>query len=170
MKPAGGARIVHAALVAALAAGCGTRGLEANMTGTGGGDGGLRLDGSIFVPNRDVDMLFMIDNTVGVLALYNLLRNFPVFVNTLEAMPGGVPNLHIAVITSDLGAGDGSIASCDATGGDAGRFQYTARGTCVSTNLNAGATFISNIGGVPNYTGNLADVFTCIAAVGDSGC
>ena len=95
----------------------------------------------------------MIDNTAGVLVQDNLLRNFPVFVNALKAIPGGLPNLHIAVITSDLGAGDGSIASCDATGGDAGRFQYSARGTCFATGLAAGATYISNVGGVPNYTG-----------------
>jgi hypothetical protein len=171
MKRRAGVRITHAALVAALAAGCGSRALEANMTGMGGGDGGgVRIDGFTVAPTRNVDILFMMDNTAGVLVQDNVLRNFPVFVNALEAIPGGLPNLHIAVITSDLGAGDGSIASCDATGGDAGRFQYAARGTCTATNLNAGATFISNVGGVPNYTGNLADVFTCIADVGESGC
>ena len=156
-------------LLAVAAAGCGARGLEANMTGTGGSDGGVGLDGS-FVPTRNVDILFMIDNTAGVLVQDNLLRNFPAFISALEAIPGGLPNLHIAVITSDLGAGDGSIASCSATGGDAGRFQYTARGTCFATGLAAGATYISNVGGVPNYTGNLEDVFTCIADVGESGC
>jgi len=171
MKLAAGVRFAHAALVAALAAGCGSRSLDANTTGTGGRDGGvLQVDGFIVDPNRNIDILFMIDNTAGRLVQDNVLRNFPAFVNALEAFPGGLPNLHIAVITSDLGAGDGSIAGCSATGGDAGRFQYTARGTCTATNLDVGATFISNIGGLPNYRGNLADVFTCIAAVGESGC
>jgi len=171
MKIAAGVRIAHAALLAALAAGCGTRVLEANMTGTGGVDGGvLRVDGFIVDPNRNVDILFMIDNTAGRLVQDNLLRNFSTFASALGAFPGGLPNLHMAVITSDLGAGDGSIAGCSATGGDAGRFQYTARGTCTATNLDVGATFISNIGGSANYRGNLEDVFTCIAAVGESGC
>ena len=100
----------------------------------------------------------------------NLVRNFPVLMNTLQNLPGGMPNVHIAVISSDMGAGDGSVAGCDTTGGKNGIFQYTARGTCTSTGLDAGATFISDIGGVRNYTGNLADVFTCIAAIGESGC
>jgi len=169
MKRAQGVRAAYTMLLVVAAAGCGARVLEANMTGAGGSDGGVRLDGS-FVRTRDVDILFMIDNTAGVLVQDNLLRNFPVFMNALKAIPGGLPNLHIAVITSDLGAGDGSIASCDATGGDAGRFQYTARGTCFASGLATGATFISNVGGVPNYTGNLEDVFACIADVGESGC
>jgi len=171
------AALTLAGAALAASAGCGTRALTANTTGAGatGGSGVIGIDASpgtdgAFQPTRDVDILFMIDNTAGVLVQDNLLRNFPVFMNALKAIPGGLPNLHIAVITSDLGAGDGSIAGCSATGGDAGRFQYTARGTCTATNLDVGATFISNIGGLPNYRGNLADVFTCIAAVGESGC
>jgi hypothetical protein len=171
MKVAAGVRIAPTALLAALAAACGTRALEANMTGTGGGDAGVRLDGSAFVPNRDVDILFMVDNSSSVrLVQDNLNRNFPLFTMPLRALPGGLPNLHLAVITSDMGAGDGSVASCTSTGGDAGRFQYAPRGSCVDTGLDAGATFISNVAGLPNYRGNLEDVFTCIAAVGEQGC
>ena len=78
--------------------------------------------------------------------------------------------MHVAVVSQDMGAGDGSIASCDATGGKNGIFQYTARGNCVATTLEPGATYISNVAGVANYTGNLRDVFACIAALGNSGC
>ena len=121
--------------------------------------------------NRNVDLLFMVDNSSSMrLTQDNLNRNFPTFMNTLMAAPQGLPNIHVAVISSDMGAGDGSVASCDATGGNQGIFQYTARGTCTATNLQAGATYISNIGGTANYTGNLADVFTCIAALGEQGC
>ena len=69
-----------------------------------------------------------------------------------------------------MGAGDGSVAGCSATGGDKGIFQFSPRGTCMATNLQAGATFISNVGGQANYTGHVADVFTCIAALGQAGC
>jgi hypothetical protein len=100
----------------------------------------------------------------------NLLNNFPTFITSLQSAPQGLPNIHLAVVSQDMGAGDGSIAGCDSTGGKKGIFQYTAQGLCTATNLQAGATFISNIGGVANYTGNLADVFTCIAALGSSGC
>jgi hypothetical protein len=69
-----------------------------------------------------------------------------------------------------MGAGDGSIAGCDNTGGKQGIFQYTPRGTCISSGLQAGATFISEVGGVKNYTGNLEDVLACIGALGEAGC
>ena len=69
-----------------------------------------------------------------------------------------------------MGAGDGSVAGCDASGGKNGIFQYTARGSCTTTGLDPGATFISDIDGVKNYTGNREDVFGCIAALGESGC
>jgi len=56
MKLAAGVRFAHAALVAALAAGCGSRSLDANTTGTGGRDGGvLQVDGFIVDPNRNID-------------------------------------------------------------------------------------------------------------------
>ena len=35
--------------------------------------------------------------------------------NTLQNLPGGMPNVHIAVISSDMGAGDGTVAGCDST-------------------------------------------------------
>ena len=121
--------------------------------------------------NRNVDMLFLVDDSSSMrLSQTNLERNFPTFMTTLQNAPQGLPNIHVAVISSDMGAGDGSIAGCDSTGGKNGIFQYTARGTCQATNLQQGATFISNIAGQANYTGNLEDVFTCIAALGETGC
>jgi hypothetical protein len=124
-----------------------------------------------YATNRNVDLLFMIDDSSSMkLSQANLARNFPVLMRQLENLPGGLPNIHVAVISSDMGAGDGSIAACDAIGGRNGNFQFTPRGTCAATGLTPGQTFISNIAGVANYTGSLPDVFTCIAALGDDGC
>jgi hypothetical protein len=127
--------------------------------------------------NRNVDLLFMVDDSSSMrLSQTNLLNNFPTFMTALQSAPQGLPNIHVAVVSSDMGAGYGDIAGCTASGGqsnpggDRGVFQYTARGTCTATNLQPGATFISNVGGQANYTGNLADVFTCIAALGENGC
>jgi hypothetical protein len=121
--------------------------------------------------NRNVDLQFLVDDSSSMrLSQDNLMRNFPVLMQALKNQPGGLPNVHIGVISSDMGAGDGSIASCDSTGGKNGVLQYTARGTCASTGLAPGATFISDIEGVKNYTGDLEDVFTCIAALGEGGC
>jgi hypothetical protein len=121
--------------------------------------------------NRNVDLLFLIDDSSSMrLSQDNLRRNFPVLMQQLENLPGGLPNIHVAVVSSDMGAGDGTIANCDATGGKNGIFQFTPRGGCSATGLAAGATYISNIAGVANYTGDLANVFSCIAALGDQGC
>jgi hypothetical protein len=183
-----GALIVAAAAIA----GCSTRRL-----------GSEPADASVTPPlpsrtlhysanNRNVDLLFLIDNSSSMrLSQDNLLRNFPVLMTALRNQPGGLPNVHVAVISSDMGAGDGSIAGCSAdymTGsprgaggasgdarlitpaGDEGIFQYSAHAPCASTGLEAGATFISDVDGVRNYTGNLEDVFTCIAALGEQGC
>src|SRR5215468_12281074 len=86
--------------------------------------------------NRNVDLLFMVDNSSSMrLSQTNLLNNFPTFMTTLQSSPQGLPNIYVEVVSSDMGAGDGSIAGCDATGGNQGIFQYTARGTCTNTNL-----------------------------------
>jgi hypothetical protein len=120
--------------------------------------------------NRNVDLLFMVDNSSSMrLSQDNLNRNFPKFMQRLMDPPG-LPNIHVAVVSSDMGAGDGSIDGCDSTGGNNGVFQYTPRGACTSTGLAPGATFISNVNGVANYTGDLPAVFTCIAALGENGC
>ena len=121
-------------------------------------------------PNRDIDLLFLIDDS-GSMAMSqaNLQRNFPALMNALENFEGGLPNVHIAVVSSDMGAGDGTFAGCVGTG-KGGVFQSRPRGACTATNLQPGATFISNVRGVANYTGALSDVFSCIAALGEGGC
>src|SRR5262245_25980431 len=97
--------------------------------------------------HRKVDMLFVIDGSPA-LAQNNLIGNFPALMTALQADPAGLPDLHIAVVSSDMGA-HASIPGCIATGAN-GEFQHTARGTCSATNLEAGATFITNGGGVTN--------------------
>jgi hypothetical protein len=122
--------------------------------------------------NRNVDMLFLVDDSSSMrLSQDNLLQNFPTFMTTLQNAPQGLPNIHVAVISSDMGtAGISDISGCDGSGGKRGIFQYTPRGTCTASGLDMGATFIKDIGGVRNYQGMLPEVFTCIAALGETGC
>ncbi len=118
--------------------------------------------------NRDVDLLFLIDDSRSMeKSQANLLRNFPRFMEELEDFEGGLPNVHIAVISSDMGDGGAGNAMC---GGKGGIFQFGPRGNCVATNLQDGAHFISNIAGTANYTGELSKVFSCIAELGGEGC
>jgi hypothetical protein len=156
-------------LAAALLAGCGERSLD---LGSGsGGAGGAGGTAGTFTPTRKLDLLFVIDDSSEVrLTQANLERNFPTLVATLRSAAQGLPDLHLAVISTDMGAGDGSIAGCDSNGGKNAIFQYTARGTCTATLLDPGATYIADDGQNRNYTGPIEDVFTCIAALGESGC
>ena len=128
--------------------------------------------------NLQVDIVFMIDNSSSMIPLQQeLASQFPSFMNVLLALPGGLPDVHIGVVTSDLGAGQYSetdIPGCR-PGGDQGVFQSAPKdtaGACTRGMLNAGQNFIigSNVAGSGNFTGDIADAFSCIALVGDQGC
>ncbi|HTA17912.1 MAG TPA: hypothetical protein VK989_01385 [Polyangia bacterium] len=124
--------------------------------------------------NRKIDILFMVDNSSSMEPLQNkLIQQFPSFTNVLKGPAGGagLPDLHLAVISSSMGAGqEQGIAGCP-VGGDAGKFQTQPLGpTCAKASLNAGQTYISNIGDMANYTGDISDVFSCIALLGEGGC
>ena len=73
--------------------------------------------------NRDIDIVFMVDNSSSMKPLQaKLTANFPTFMNVLKGLPGGLPNVHIAVVSSDIGPGAydiGDIPQCR-HGGDQG--------------------------------------------------
>jgi hypothetical protein len=122
--------------------------------------------------NRAVDLLFVIDNSGSMSQEHASLTNrFPELIASLTALGDDLPDLHIGVVTSDLGTGSISLPGgrCDATGGDGGRM---TGGRCAAL---GGATFITDDLGpsgerVRNYSGALTDAFACLADVGDEGC
>jgi hypothetical protein len=127
-------------------------------------------------PRGTIDILFMVDNSSSMAALQGqLLAGFDTFMNVLDTVPGGTPDMHIGVISSDLGAGDGSIEKCDGEGGDRGRLQFVSSAECPSMAFDGGARFIklgetggrrvTNYGDVP-----LAQAFACLARLGENGC
>lgn len=122
--------------------------------------------------NRDIDILFVIDNS-GSMAeeQVSLAQNFPRFINVLEGIEGGLPNVHIGVISTDLGAGPFNIAGCTGNG-DNGTLQSTARG---GTDPQLQDAFIKDLedgngGRIRNYSGDLASAFSSIAQLGTDGC
>ncbi len=133
-------------------------------------DDGLSTPPQVITPrgqNRNADILFMIDDS-GSMALNqaNLVANFPVLMNTLRGFPGGLPDLHIAVVTSDLGAGvEQGIAGC-IPGGKGGAFRAPAG--CLST----ADSYIIESGNetTKNYAGTIDQAFSCLATVGTLGC
>jgi hypothetical protein len=128
--------------------------------------------------NRKIDILFMVDNSNSMeLSQENLRRNFPVFMDVLKDLPDGLPDVHIAVVSSDMGDGIGVNDPCNATGGDNGVFRFgvgagAAMGV-TATGLNPGQTFIASSGGKNpqnNFTGDISEVFQAIAPIGAGGC
>src|SRR5262245_57614282 len=128
--------------------------------------------------NNDIDILFLIDNSGSMGDVQtNLVQNFPVFIDVLKNLPSGLPNVHIGITTSSMGAGafTSTVQSCQTP--DLGNFVDTPRirgGTtaCQQNQLNSGAHFIEalNNEAQKNYTGDLSTVFSCLAEVGDQGC
>jgi hypothetical protein len=131
------------------------------------------------VPNRNIDLLFVIDDSPGMLEMQNALKTaFPMFVGELGRFTEGLPNMHIGVVTSDLGtkgAADSSAGpgigsgpgSCSGTG-KAGNLQTNGTtlvtGTFISDTRNTDGTRTTN------YTGPLVDALSAIASVGAAGC
>jgi hypothetical protein len=159
---------------AASSGGTGVTGAGGGGAVTGGGTGGsattfqVTIDSAI---NNDLDLLFMIDNSSGMTAMQQkLMAQIPAFFQLLESLPDGLPNLHVAAISSDMGApGDAtSTLGCTAAGNQ-GQFQVQPR-TCTSTTLATGATFLSDVGGVKNFTDPIEEVVQCIGQLGANGC
>jgi hypothetical protein len=123
-------------------------------------------------PIRDIDILFMVDNSPSMeQEQANLGRNFPAFIDELSKIPGGLPNVHIGVVSSDLGAGPSPLmGGCPTVGGDRGILQ--AKAGC---GLNPNELFIKSepngtANPTVNFQGGLSKVFSCMATLGTTGC
>jgi hypothetical protein len=122
--------------------------------------------------NRDIDILFLIDNSDSMQDKQtNLNLNFPRFIQVLQNIPGGLPNVHLGVASSDV-----TVLGCGSLN-DNGLLQNTPRGPCGASLTNPSDRFIVDIEDptnpgtrVRNYNGSLADMFSCIAALGTHGC
>jgi hypothetical protein len=126
-------------------------------------------------PIRDIDLLFLIDDSGSTQNKQdNFVGNFPVFINALEQIPGGLPNVHIGVVTSDLGAAGAVTMNGCMGSGDAARFQVNALGGGANCGIATGEQFIiaSESGTVTNLMPGLAlaNVFACMANRGARGC
>jgi hypothetical protein len=125
--------------------------------------------------NRDLDLLFMIDDSKSMAPLQQKMRDrLPDFMDVLKNLPGKLPNLQVAVVSSSLGAGIYSnVNGCGpmSRGNLDGAFQHSA----ACTMLMPGQSFLKSIanpagGRVENFTGDITAAFSCIANLGDGGC
>jgi hypothetical protein len=124
-------------------------------------------------PIRDLDLLFVIDNSHSMkLEQENLQRNFPKFMDVLQNIKGGLPDIHIGVVSTNVGAGNILISenrACSFPGGDRGQFKPPA-----DSGLEPGAKFIiaTNGGTQDNLVGDatITEVFAKMANLGIEGC
>jgi len=129
---------------------------------------------------RDVDLLFVIDSSPAMAPQRaKLLENYRRFIEVLEAVPGGLYDLHLGVVTADAG----TRGTWDSSGPALG----TGPGSCTSEGdrgelrrapaIDAGfaGNFLIDLAHPDgtrerNYTGSLADAFAQLADVGAAGC
>jgi hypothetical protein len=134
------------------------------------------------VAERDIDILFVIDDSESMKDEQNsLASNFPLFIDTLESIEGGLPNVHIGVISTNMGAHP-DIDKCapgDSKNGEL-QFAFTSDPSfpqCADGTTSLTGTFIRDVvineetgERERNYQGDLADVFSCMAVLGIEGC
>jgi hypothetical protein len=130
--------------------------------------------------NRKVDLLFLVDDSPSMADKQaNLKANFPNFINVLNTIEGGLPDVHIGVTTSDLGSsgadgmtapgiGGAAAGACNGQG-KAGALQ-TYNTTLVTGKYISDAPGATAGARVTNYTGTLAAAFSAIASAGANGC
>ncbi|MDB4962261.1 MAG: hypothetical protein JWP01_2260 [Myxococcales bacterium] len=129
------------------------------------------------IPNRNLDILFVIDDSPSMTdKQVALAAAFPRMIDVLGQVDGGLPNLHIGVITSDMGTSASGSATPGPAIGAAGNGGCAGVGDGGALQMSTGMTaaFLSDIerNGTRerNYTGELRDTFGTLARVGDLGC
>jgi hypothetical protein len=119
-------------------------------------------------PLRQLDLVFLVDNSSSMREEQdNLRRNFPDFMRELQAIPGGLPDTRIGIISSNFGAGPTMPAPECQRFGDRGVFQV--KPGC-GLDVNTSRWLSIDAMGVPNFQGDLPTVFGCMAALGTNGC
>ena len=128
------------------------------------------------IPNPDLDLLFVVDNSPSMLEEQtSLATNFPRRMDVLATLDGGLPNLHIGVVTSDMGTSSSTTMPAAGIGSGPGSCADRGDDGALVQGPNVLDRFISDIAGgngtrVVNYTGMLRDAFRDLAMVGAEGC
>lgn len=176
----------------------GVGGATASATGTGGGAGSgidaggagggsaISLDAapSIDAPQsgvtRALDLVFIIDNSPSMGPKQEKLKaQFPKLIAALrDPVSNTLPDLRVAMVTSDLGTGgmfpSSNCGPNESNGqsnrGDMGKFRMIGASACGVTQPNA--LWLEYQDGSPvNFTGDINTVFACLATgLGTVGC
>ncbi|PIE17988.1 MAG: hypothetical protein CSA65_06790 [Proteobacteria bacterium] len=110
-----------------------------------------------------IDLLFVIDNSGSMFQEQeSLMKSFPTFIQQIEAIEPKIKSYHVGVVSTDVGSGPHTYtgSSCK-PGGDEGKLKHDPVGAGCS------GTYPKYLEG-PSAT--MADDFSCIAALGTTGC
>ncbi|HEY8926952.1 MAG TPA: hypothetical protein VIU64_21365, partial [Polyangia bacterium] len=125
--------------------------------------------------NHKLDLLFMVDDSSSMEPLQKKMSDqLGTFMDILADDSGQLPDLHVAVVSSSMGAGRWKIPYCnpDDGGNYGGKFrQGPGQGSCPM--LHQGARFLDTGDGMTtqkNFDGDIAAAFKCMALLGDKGC
>lgn len=132
------------------------------------------------VAERDVDILFVIDDSDSMgEEQQSLADNFPRFIGKLEGIQGGLPNVHIGIVSTTLFAHP-DIPACKQADSDEGALKFafdSENPLCSDGSVSLDGQFIKDVvvneetgERQQNYQGELADVFSCMAKLGVGGC
>jgi hypothetical protein len=121
-------------------------------------------------PHNAVDLLFVVSDTKGATPKQQaLVAGFPALLRALRAAPGGLPDLRIGVVSSNMGAFGSRLAECDHS--DRALLTSAAPGCAAAPR---GRVAISLDGGSrSNFAAgfDLADAFACLVrGLGNDGC
>ena len=119
--------------------------------------------------DQNIDILFVIDDSGSMEREQDeIVENFHRMIEVLETLPTGLPNIHLGVVSTDVGAGE----SCPAPATPPGvlRNAPTIAGCTPPTDRWIADVADGAGGRIRNYTGDLSDTFACIARLGTTGC
>ena len=118
----------------------------------------------------NLDLLFVIDDSGSMADKQNAFnRAFPSLIAQLASADGGLPNLHLGVVSTDLGT--------SASGGGTPAPQIGAIGQGGCAGVGKGGTLLgtpnyleSNRNGTDNFAGTIAEAFDAMSKLGATGC
>jgi len=122
-------------------------------------------------PIGAIDVLLVVDSSGPMAAKQaELAAAGDALFGQLTADLGRLPDLHVGVVTADLGAGDYGLPGCVGSGDDAILRTGAPGAACPVTGRYLVDVASADGARLTNYTGTLADAFGCLATVASPGC
>lgn len=127
------------------------------------------------IPDRfttKLDLLVVVDNTEGMaMRQAAMAATFERLTAHLGFVEGGIPDLHVGTVSTDVGTGRIVVPGCTATGDD-GRLRV---GHDLQSCPQIDGSYLRSmrVGDglrATNFTGSLPEAMACMASLGESGC